>query len=118
MHRMPLPNNLQAIPHKELIVPRREQRRRHINQDGDPGVILVGEGLATEEYRGDDARAQVTGEIGGDGYAGEAPDHSGVGETYGEGDGDGGYEGVGGVQARPEYDADEGVDEEFYAVGG
>lgn len=58
-----LPNQIQTIPHQELIVPRREQGSRHVDQDGDPRVVVVGEDFAAEEDGGDDAGAQVTGEI-------------------------------------------------------
>ena len=113
MHRMPLPNLTQTVPHQELVIPRREQRRRHIDQDGDPAVVHVGEGFAAEEDGGHDPRAQVSGQVGGDGDVGEAPDHGGVGEADGEGGAGGGDEGVGGVEAGPDYDADVGVDEEL-----
>ncbi len=113
MHRMPLPNLAQTIPHQKLIIPRREQRRRHIDQDRDPAIIHIAKRLAAEENRRHDPRAQVTGEVGGDGDVGEAPDHGGVGEADGKGGAGGGDEGVRGVEAGPDDDADVGVDEEF-----
>ena len=113
MHRMPLANLTQTIPHQQLIIPRREQRRGHIDQDGDPAVIHIAEGLAAEEDGGDDPRAQITGEVGGDGDVGEAPDHGAVGEADGEGGAGGGDEGVRRVEAGPDDDTDVGVDEEF-----
>lgn len=114
MTSMAFPNLVQTIPHQKLIVPRRENRRGDINKNTDPGVAVVeGEGLAPEEDGGHYARAEVTGEVRGDGVDGEAPDHGRVGEADGEGDGDGGDERVGRVQARPDDDADEAVDEEL-----
>lgn len=113
MHRMALPNLTQTIPHQKLIVPRREQRRGHINQDRDPGVIHIGESLAAEEDGGHDPRSEVSGEVGGYGDVGEAPDHGSVCEADGEGSAGGGDEGVRGVETGPDYDADVGVDEEF-----
>ena len=106
-------NLLQAIPHQKLIIRRREQRRRHVNQDGNPAVIQITKRFAAEEDSGHDSGTQVTSQVRGDGNVGETPDHGCVGETDGEGGGGGGYEGVGGVEARPDYDADVGVYEEF-----
>lgn len=113
MHRMPLANRTQTIPHQKLIIPRREDGRGDIHQDGDPAIVEIGEGFAAEEDGGDDAGAQVTGEVGADGDVGEAPDHGAVGQADGEGRADGGDERVGRVEVGPDDDADEGVDEEF-----
>lgn len=113
MHRMPLANLTQAIPHQQLIVPRREQRRRHIDQDGDPAVIHVAERFAAEEDGRHDPRSEITGQVRGDGDVGKAPDHGGVCEADGERGPGGGDEGVGRVETGPDYDADVGVDEEF-----
>ena len=113
MHRMPLPNLTQAIPHQQLIVPRREERRRHVDQNRDPAVIHIGEGFAAEEDGRHDPRAKVTGHVGGDGDVGEAPDHGGVGEADCKGGAGGGDERVRGVEAGPDHDADVGIDEEF-----
>lgn len=113
MHRMPLPNLTQTIPHQKLIVRRREQRRRHIHQYRYPTVIQIRKGFAAEKYGGDNAGAEVTGQVGGDGDVGEAPDHAAVGEADGVRGAGGGDEGIGWVEAGPDDDADEGVDEEF-----
>ena len=113
MGSMPPRNLLQAIPHQELIIGRREQRRRYVNQNGNPAVIQITKRLTTEEDSGHDTRAQVTSQVRGDGNVGETPDHGCVGETDSEGSGGGGYERVGRVEARPDYDADVGVYEEF-----
>lgn len=113
MHRMPLPNRTQTIPHQKLIIPRRENRRRNIHQNRNPTIAQVAEGFATEEDGSDDTGAEVTGEVGADGDVGKAPDHGAVGETDSEGGADGGDERVGGVEVGPDDDADEGVDEEF-----
>ena len=113
MHRMPLPNLTQAVPHQKLIVPRCEQGRRYVHQDRNPAVVHVRETFAAEENGGDDTSAQVTSQIGGDGDVGEAPDHGAVGETDGEGGSGGGNEGVGGIETGPDDDADVGIDEEF-----
>ena len=110
---MSLPNLTQTIPHQKLIIPRREQRRRHIDQDSNPAVIHIAERLPAKEYSRHDPRSQITGEICRDGDVGEAPDHGGVCETDGKGSAGGRDEGVGGVETCPDYDADVGVDEEF-----
>lgn len=113
MHRVALADLAQAIPHQELVVARREERRGHVDQDGDPAVVHVAEGLAAEEDGGHDARAQVAGEVGGDGDVGEAPDHGGVREADGERGAGRGDERVRRVETGPDDDADVGVDEEF-----
>ena len=113
MDRMSLPNLTQTIPHQHLIVPRREQRRRHIDQDRDPAIIHIGERFAAEEDGRHDPRAKVTGQVGGDGDVGEAPDHSAVCEADGKGGAGGGDEGVRGIEAGPDYDANVRVDEEL-----
>ena len=113
MLRMPPRNLTQTIPHQELIIRRRKKRRRHVHQDRNPAVIQITKGFAAEENSGNDSGAQVTSEVRGDGNVREAPDHGCVGEADGEGYGGGSYEGVGGVEAGPDYDADVGVDEEF-----
>ena len=113
MRSMPTRNLLQTIPHQKLIIRRREKRCRHVNQDGNPAVIQITKSFAAEEDSGHDSGTQVTSQVRGDGNVGETPDHGCVGETDGEGDGGGGYEGVGWVEARPDYDADVGVYEEF-----
>ena len=102
---------LQAVAHEELVVARSEDGGRDVDEDTDPRVGR--EGALAEEDGGDDAGAQVPGEIGGDGVAGEAPDHDGVGDADGEGDGDGGDEWIRRVEAGPDDDADEAVDEEL-----
>ena len=102
---------LQAVAHEEFVVGGGEDGGGDVDEDADPRVD--GEGALAEEDGGDDAGAEVTGEVGGDGVAGEAPDHDGVGDADGEGDGDGGDEGVGRVEAGPDDDADEAVDEEL-----
>ena len=113
MQRMPPRNVTQTIPHQKLIIRRRKQRRRHIHQYRNPAIIQITKRLSAKENRGYDSRAQVTSQVRGDGNVGETPDHGCVGEADGEGGGGGGYEGVGGVEAGPDYDADVGVDEEF-----
>ena len=113
MHRMPLPNLTQAIPHQKLIIRRREQRRRHIDQDGNPAIIHIAKRFAAKEDGRHDPRPEVSGQVGGDGDVGEAPNHGGVREADGEGGAGGGDEGVRGVEAGPDDDADVGVDEEF-----
>ena len=113
MHRMSLANLTQTIPHQKLIVPRREQRRRHIDQDRNPAVIHIGERFAAEEDGRHDPRAKVAGHVGGDGDVGEAPDHGGVCEPDCKGGAGGGDERVRRVEAGPDDDADVRVDEEF-----
>lgn len=111
--RMALGDLTQTIPHQKLIVPRRKQRCGHIDQDRNPAIVHVGERFSTEEDGGHDARAQVSSEVRGDGDIGEAPDHGRVRQPDGQGDHARGDEGIGGVEAGPDDDADVGVDEEL-----
>ena len=113
MHRMPLPNLAQTVPHQKLVIRRREQRRRNIDQDRDPAVMHIAERFPAKEDGRHDPRAQVAGQVGGDGDVGEAPDHGGVGEADGEGSAGRGDERVRGVEAGPDDEADVRVDEEF-----
>ena len=113
MHRMALANLAQTVPHQKLVIRRREQRRGHVDQDRDPAVLHVAEGFAAEEDRRHDPRAEVAGQVRGDGDVGEAPYHGGVGEPDGEGRAGGGDEGVRRVETGPDDDPDVGVDEEF-----
>ena len=111
MLRMTLANLLQAISHQQLIVARREDRCRHVHQNTNPRIR--GKGVGAEEDGSYDTRAEVTGEIGGDGVSCEAPDHDRVGDADSKGYRDRGDEGVCRVKARPDHDTDEAVDEEF-----
>ena len=113
MLSMPPSDLTQTIPHQKLIIARGKKGCRHVDQDGNPAVIQIAKGLPTEEDCGHDSGSQVTSEVRGDCNVGETPDHSCVGQTDGKGSGGGGYEGVGGVEAGPDYDADVGVYEEF-----
>ena len=113
MHRVPLPNLTQTIPHQHLIIPRREQRRRHVDQNRNPAIIHIAKRFAAEEDGRHDPRTQVSSEVGGNGDVGEAPDHGSVREADGEGSAGGGDEGVGGVETGPDDDTDVGVDEEL-----
>lgn len=113
MHSMPLSNLTQTIPHQELIIPRREQRRGHIDQDGDPTVVHVAERFAAEEYPRHDSRPKVTSEVCGDGDVSEAPNHGAVGKADGEGSAGGRDEGIGRIQTGPDDDPDVGIDEEL-----
>lgn len=63
------------------MVRRREERGRHVDQDADPGAVLVAKGLVAEEDGGDDARAQVTSQVSADAGVGQAPSNDGVGEA-------------------------------------
>ena len=108
---MALANLPQTISHQQLIVACREYRRRYVHQNTNPRIGR--KGARAEEDGSYNARAEVTGEIGGDGVSCEAPDHNGVGDADGEWYGNGGDEGVCRVKARPDHDADEAVDEEF-----
>ena len=108
---MALADLLQAVPHQKLIVARGEDGRGDVDQDRDPGV--GGEGALAEEDGRHDARAEIPGQVRRDGVAAEAPHHDGVGDADGEGDRDGRDEGVGRVEARPDHDPDEAVDEEL-----
>ena len=113
VHGMPLPNLTQTVPHQELIIPRREQRRRHIDQDCNPAVVHVAEGFATEEYSRHDPRSKVTSEVCRNRNIGKAPDHGSVCETDGERGAGCRDERVRRVETGPDNDADVGVDEEF-----
>lgn len=113
MHRMPLPNRTQTVPHQKLIIPRREHRRGYIHQYRNPAVVQIREAFTAEEDGRDDPRTEISGQVRADGDVGETPDHGAVGEADGEGGGGGGDERVGGVEVGPDDDADEGVDEEF-----
>ena len=113
MHSMPLPNLTQTIPHQKLIIPRREQRRGHIDQNCNPAVVHIAECFAAEENSCHDPRSKVTSEVCRDGDIGKSPDHGGVCEADGERGTGRRDEWVRGVQAGPDYDADVGVDEEF-----
>lgn len=113
MHRMPLGDLPQTIPHQKLIVSGRENSGGDINQDGDPAVVEVSEGFAAEENGGHDPGAEIAGEVRADGDVGEAPDHGCVGEADGEGGAGGGDERVGWVEVRPDDEADEAINEEF-----
>ena len=113
MHGMPLPNLTQTIPQQELIVTRREERSRHIDQDCDPAVIHISECLPAKEDGCHNSRSKITGEVCRDGDVCEAPDHGGVCKTDGERGAGGRDKGVGGVQAGPDDEANVGVDEKF-----
>lgn len=113
MRSMPPCNLTQTIPHQKLIISRSKKRCGYVDQDCNPAVIQISKGFTAEEDSGHDSGSQVTSEVRGDGNVGETPDHGCVGETDGEGCGGGGYEGVGGVKARPDYDTDVGIYEEF-----
>ena len=56
--------------------------------------MLICENVATEENGGHDTGAEITGQVGGDGDVGKAPDHVCVGQTDNERDAGGGDEGV------------------------
>lgn len=113
MHRMPLSNLAQTIPHQEFIVPRRKQRRRHVDQDCNPAVVHIAERFAAEEYSSHDPRSKVTGEVCRDGDVGKAPNHGAIRKADREGSAGGRDEGVRRIETGPDYDADVGVDEEF-----
>ena len=113
MSRMTFSNLTEGIPHQKLIIARCEDGSGDVDEDGDPGVIVVGEGLAAEEDGCHDAGAEISGQVGGDGDVGEGPDHGRVGHADGERGSGGGDEGVGRVQAGPDDEADVGIDEEF-----
>lgn len=81
MRRVACGDLLQRIPHQHLIVRSREDGGWDVDQNGDPGIVLIGENFSAEEDGGDDASAQVSGQVGRDGDTGEAPDHTRVGQT-------------------------------------
>lgn len=105
MHRLARPELRQAVAHHQLVVARRKDGRRHVDQDRDPRVAAVRKGLAAEEDGRHDARAQVTRQVRADADVGEAPHHGRVGEADDEGRGRGRDEGVCGIEGRPDDDA-------------
>lgn len=113
MHSMALANLTQTISHQKFIIPRREQRRRHIDQNRNPAVIHVAESFAAEEDSRHDSGAEITSEVCGDGDVGEAPYHCSVCETDGEWSAGGRDKRVRRVKTGPDDDADVGIDEEF-----
>ena len=113
MHSMALPNLTQTIPHQKLVIPRREQRGRHIDENCNPAVIHIAESFAPEEDSCHDPCSKVTSEVCGDRNISESPDHRSVCKTNGEWSAGGRDEGVCGVKTGPDYDSDVGVDEEF-----
>ena len=113
MHRMPFANLTQTIPNQEFVITRREQSRRHIDQDRDPAVIHIAESFAAEEDSRHDPRSEIASEVCGDRNVGEAPDHGAVGKADGEGGGGGGDEGIRGVETGQNYNSDVGIDEEL-----
>nr|POE93576.1 hypothetical protein CFP56_19588 [Quercus suber] len=113
VHGLALGDAAEGIAHEHLVVARGEQGGGHVDEDGDPGVVMVGEDLAAVEDGGHEAGAEVTREVRRDGDVGEAPHHGGVREADDEGGGGGGDEGVGRVESGPDDDADVGVGEPF-----
>lgn len=105
MHSPPSPQLRQAIAHDELVVAGGEDGGGHVDEDGDPRVATIGEGLAAEEDGGDDARAQVARQVGADADVREAPHHRRVREADHERRGGGRDERVGWVERRPDDDA-------------
>jgi hypothetical protein len=81
MHSMSMANLTQTIPHQELVVRRSEEGCGNVDQNCDPGIVLVRESFAPEENGGHHPCTEITREIGGNGDVGEAPDHIGVGEA-------------------------------------
>lgn len=71
--RRALAQLLQRVAHEQLVVARREERGRHVDQDRDPAVVVVAEGAAAEENGRDAAAAQVARQVRRDGDVGEAP---------------------------------------------
>lgn len=54
---------LQAVSHEHFVVGCCEEGGGYVDEDGDPGVGVVGEGFAAEEDQGDEAGAEVTGHV-------------------------------------------------------
>lgn len=95
----------QRVPQKDLIEGCRKDRCRDVDQDSDPAVRTVREGLAAKEDRGDDPAAQVPREVRGDGDWRDAPDHHRICHPDDDGSGGGRDEGVCGVDAGPDDQA-------------
>lgn len=98
-------NQLDRVTQEQLIEASREQCGRDVDQDTDPAIRFVGEGFAAVEDGCNESGAEVTSHVGGDGYVGETPDHDTVADADDDGDGGGGDEGVGWVDAGPDYEA-------------
>ena len=65
MLRMSTLDLLQAIPHQELIVACCEDGSRDVDQNGNPGVAIVGtEDLAAPEYGCHDPGPEISCQIG------------------------------------------------------
>ena len=97
-------NHRNRITQKQLIESSRKQCGGDVDQDTDPAVRFVGEGFATVEDGSYESGTEVSSHIGGDGYIGETPDHDTVAYADDDGDGGGGDEGVGWVDAGPNYE--------------
>lgn len=92
----------ERIPQEHLVDGRAKNCGGHVDQDRDPAVVPVREGLAAKEDGRHDPAAQVPGQVGRDGDGREAPDHDAVGQSDHGGGGSRGDEGVGGIKAGPD----------------
>lgn len=63
---------LQTVAHKQLVVAAGEESRGNVDEDGDPGVVVVAEDFAAEEDCGNHASTKVTSQIGADCDVGES----------------------------------------------
>lgn len=79
MSAMALRDGLEGVSLNGLIDDRSEDGSGDVDEDGNGSVGV--EGVAAVENGGDDARAQVTRQVGGDGDVCKAPDHVGVGDA-------------------------------------
>lgn len=57
MRRVPFGDLLQRIPHQHLIVRSREDGGWDVDQNGNPGIMFIGENFSAEEDGSDDASA-------------------------------------------------------------
>ena len=100
----PFVKQLNRITQEKLIKSSGEKRCRDVDQDTDPAVRFVGEGLAAVEDGCYESSTEVTSHVGGNSDVGEAPDHDPVAYTDDDGHGGGCYKGVGWIDAGPDYE--------------
>ena len=113
MYGMTFTDLTQAITHQEFVVTRSKKSCWDVDQDCDPAVIHVAEGLSSEEDSGDNSCTKVTRQIRRDGDICKSPYHSGIGKTDSEGCRLSRDERIGRVKRRPDDKTDVGIYEEF-----
>lgn len=64
---------LKTVTHKELVPSGGKERRRDVDQDGDPAVVVVRKGFAAVEDCSYNTSSEISGKVGADGDVGETP---------------------------------------------